>query len=659
MLLLSELFLRDISFNMKTSFLPSFVLAVFAAGPMFAQSFIPELLLTEGTSRTLVDFNSPAEDFSAVPISKEELVFVSSRKGPNSRKKDPETNQYFFDLYVYNRATKEVHALFSEEGKNPIASKFNLGPVSYIKGSEIVVSRNNLIPNKDGIVTFNLTSINISDPSTAKILSFVKKDYSYLHPFYDAKSERLYFSSNERGGKGGFDLYYSERLLDGGWGPAIPLTAVNTSRDEVFPTVAPNGTILFSKVVPKQGLNIFAYEIKSNQIQELSSPFNTSLDDFGIVFDTPHSAYISQSQSGRYNTDIVRLEGPQYNALVARGELPALTDFGANAQLPSNKVAEESQTYTANNIVANVDLQNVNNSYTLANEKLTKSIVDQSAIEKVSSISTISDGVKSKEINVEKTDSLYNDVSRNESAVKRDLISTRQVNNSTKNAETYSQQLNSLTQVASSLSAEVDNGKEQIAGFERSILLLKAQLESLDPSSAKYSSIRDSLLLQIVDLTTQRNRANADYNVKLNEMNAVNQERALAEAKLPLKSPSISNYPDITNQWGSPDLVLLFGFDKSMPLNEYRLQLAAVLKELPKTVTGAFVVGHADSRGAEPYNFNLSKRRAISVQKLLGKSLKVQTKGYGESHLKNECGNGVICPEIQHLQNRRVEIWFY
>jgi hypothetical protein len=115
---------------MKTTLRLSFLAAVVSASPSFAQSFIPEMLVSEGTTRALVDFNTSGEDFSAVPISNNELVFVSSRKGPNSKKKDPETNQYFFDLYVYNRSTKAVRALFSEEGKNPIASKYNLGPYS-------------------------------------------------------------------------------------------------------------------------------------------------------------------------------------------------------------------------------------------------------------------------------------------------------------------------------------------------------------------------------------------------------------------------------------------------------------------------------------------------------------------------------------------------
>lgn len=589
---------------MNTTLRHSFIAAVFAASPVLAQTYIPEMLVSEGTTRALVDFNTPGEDFSAVPISNEEIVFVSSRKGPNSKKKDPETNQYFFDLYVYNRATKTVRALFSEEGKNPVASKFNLGPVSYVENSEIIVSRNNHIPNKDGIVTFNLSSVNVSDPSTAKILSFVKKEYSYLHPFYDAKRQRLYFSSNERGGKGGFDVYYSERLLDGGWGPVIPLTAINSSRDEVFPTVAPNGTILFSKVVPKQGLNIFAYDIKSNQIQELASPFNTSLDDFGIVFDTPQSGYISQSQSGRYNTDIVRIEGQEYKTLVASGEIPLFDDFASAPKPASEEVVAITSVAENLNVLKDIAALIPSNGKTVSEEEILSSLATRSGEDKV-------------------------------------------------------KQLEALVAAASTLAVEVDKGKKQVVDFEEAITVLKSQLESLDKSSPDFYAVRESLLLQIVETTTERNRANARYNSNMNALTIVSQVQEVAATQTPKKNPSLSNYPDITNQWGSPDLILLFGFDKSVPLNVYSMQLKAMLKDLNKDVTGVFILGHADSRGSESYNTGLSTARAKSVQQLVGKSITARTLGFGESHLKNECDDGIRCPESQHLQNRRVEIWFY
>ena len=69
--------------------------------------------------------------------------------------------------------------------------------------------------------------------------------------------------------------------------------------------------------------------------------------------------------------------------------------------------------------------------------------------------------------------------------------------------------------------------------------------------------------------------------------------------------------------------------------------------------------GHADSRGRDEYNMDLSQRRVNSVQEYLLKKVgssatyRLSATGYGETQLLNECGNGVVCAESQHQENRR------
>ena len=69
---------------------------------------------------------------------------------------------------------------------------------------------------------------------------------------------------------------------------------------------------------------------------------------------------------------------------------------------------------------------------------------------------------------------------------------------------------------------------------------------------------------------------------------------------------------------------------------------------------------HTDSRGDDNYNMALSQRRAQSaVDYLVTNGIdrsRLVAKGYGESRLVNECGNGVNCSEEQHQENRRTEI---
>ena len=71
------------------------------------------------------------------------------------------------------------------------------------------------------------------------------------------------------------------------------------------------------------------------------------------------------------------------------------------------------------------------------------------------------------------------------------------------------------------------------------------------------------------------------------------------------------------------------------------------------------IVSHTDSRGSDSYNMDLSERRAKAVVKyLISKGISpemLESKGFGETMLKNNCSNGVPCTEEQHLQNRRTE----
>jgi outer membrane protein OmpA-like peptidoglycan-associated protein len=69
---------------------------------------------------------------------------------------------------------------------------------------------------------------------------------------------------------------------------------------------------------------------------------------------------------------------------------------------------------------------------------------------------------------------------------------------------------------------------------------------------------------------------------------------------------------------------------------------------------------HTDSRGSDADNLKLSEARAKSAAEyIVSKGIsasRISGKGYGETQLKNSCGNGVKCKEAQHQENRRTEI---
>jgi len=71
------------------------------------------------------------------------------------------------------------------------------------------------------------------------------------------------------------------------------------------------------------------------------------------------------------------------------------------------------------------------------------------------------------------------------------------------------------------------------------------------------------------------------------------------------------------------------------------------------------LTSHTDSRGSSSFNQKLSQNRANSVLKFLvdnGISQKrLESKGFGESRLLNDCRDGIVCSEEEHSVNRRTE----
>ncbi len=86
-------------------------------------------------------------------------------------------------------------------------------------------------------------------------------------------------------------------------------------------------------------------------------------------------------------------------------------------------------------------------------------------------------------------------------------------------------------------------------------------------------------------------------------------------------------------------------------------KLVSNLKKNPKLMIE--IRSHTDSRGDDNINLNLSATRASSMaQYIVEKGIaasRITSNGYGETELKNRCGNNVNCAEQEHQENRRTE----
>ncbi len=105
---------------------------------------------------------------------------------------------------------------------------------------------------------------------------------------------------------------------------------------------------------------------------------------------------------------------------------------------------------------------------------------------------------------------------------------------------------------------------------------------------------------------------------------------------------------------------ILFEFNKAALLPQSQQTLDKVI--LAMTANKDFKIelsAHSDSKGSDAYNLKLSEQRAASAKAyIISKGIaaeRISAKGYGETKLLNNCGNGAICSEDEHAVNRRLE----
>ncbi len=105
---------------------------------------------------------------------------------------------------------------------------------------------------------------------------------------------------------------------------------------------------------------------------------------------------------------------------------------------------------------------------------------------------------------------------------------------------------------------------------------------------------------------------------------------------------------------------ILFDFNEAKILPEAVPDLQLVLDLMNQYPDMVVELGsHTDAQGNDSYNQKLSQRRATSSKAWLTErgvaSSRIKAVGYGETQIRNQCVNGVKCPDDEHRYNRRSE----
>jgi outer membrane protein OmpA-like peptidoglycan-associated protein/tetratricopeptide (TPR) repeat protein len=267
-----------------------------------------------------VPFNGPYADFGAALGPDNGWVVTSDR--PVSEK-DPRygwTGNAFSDLYAVSSTFTGPQAF-----TGPVNTPYNEGTACYRSDfSELFFVRCG--SDADEAVQycriFRTEKNGNGNWSEPEPLVLGPAEANYGHPYLSPDGRALLFSSDMADGYGGFDLYITFRLNEGGWSEPRNLgNGINTLGHEKFPFLDAD-TLYFASDghLGMGGLDIFK-AIKLNgkfvQATNLKAPVNSGADDFGLVVDrrSPYpdsvllrGVFASARKGGKGNDDLYRFE---------------------------------------------------------------------------------------------------------------------------------------------------------------------------------------------------------------------------------------------------------------------------------------------------------------------------------------------------------------
>lgn len=151
-----------------------------------------------------------------------------------------------------------------------------------------------------------------------ELVLFKDSSITVGHPALNATGDTLYFVSDAPGGFGGKDIWFAE--YDGTqWSMPMNLGAkINTSGEELYPTIRSNGTLYFASTGHPGygGLDIFKAERDTTAIDSITglgwavynmgAPFNTNGDDFGITFASEgEQGFFSSNRGQKKGIDLI------------------------------------------------------------------------------------------------------------------------------------------------------------------------------------------------------------------------------------------------------------------------------------------------------------------------------------------------------------------
>lgn len=209
---------------------------------------IPGRAQEEIVSIERAPFSSRAYDEYSPALYRGSIVYTANKRITYTSKRTDATGKTATNLFVVQQEDGEDWTephLFSNTLSSVAA---HYGWATYNRSGDMVFFNRNLGRISDQDARQGIFTARYENGEWTDIQPFPYNDPSYnlFHPFLSPDGTMLFFSSNMPGGNGGYDLYVS-MLENGAWSEPVNLGSdVNTRRNEIYPVYHGNGRLYFS-----------------------------------------------------------------------------------------------------------------------------------------------------------------------------------------------------------------------------------------------------------------------------------------------------------------------------------------------------------------------------------------------------------------------------
>jgi outer membrane protein OmpA-like peptidoglycan-associated protein len=474
-------------------------------------------------------------------------------------------------------------------------------------------------------------------------IQFRSAEYSIGHPAISSDGSTLYFSSNMPGSVGGSDIFVSH-LENGVWSAPRNLgPGINTPGQELFPYLYNDSILYFSSTGHPGlgGLDIFRFNLKATNAApvHLELPINSAGDDFGIFFDKDEvSGFFSSNRQGEGNDDIYFFEEVTrfieiklYDSATHRGIREAKLNLIENQKVVANAVSNlTGQAEFRLSSSRDYQLTIVHPNYKPFQTELTptKWPVDQQGTITIYLSPVTLHAIS----NVAGTGILIRD--------------RRSVTN---------------TLTFSSAPLDVDVAPETLAKPKEGTLSPDSSsaghfkvvvVEHVNALPSVMLCVKDSIYdFHAASETALRNNS-LGWQIQIPHGARRNDYEQIITEQIKARGYSVNRFLLIRSFY--------FDSEKTLIRNDASAQLDKIIEVMVSyPQVDVQLTFHADSRGSEKFNLELSRRRSEETLNYLmragiGKE-RIISDFVGESQLLNDCGDLTDCDELLHQMNRTTE----